>query len=138
MSAPTRGMVAGQPIKTTAQTREFDEGFDRTFGERKPHRGRFRYDPERKECVPLDADWDDAPRSTGDLGKFQYDNLRATDGTDISSRTKRREYMKANGYADPTDFAPDHAEKVRAQREREQDKQTREVIEREFWKQTGY
>jgi hypothetical protein len=138
MSAPTRGSVAGQPITTTAQTREWDEGFDRTFGKRKPQRGRFRWDPERKEMVPLDADWSDAPRSTGDLGKFEYDNLRATDGADISSRKKRREYMKAHGYADPRDYSPDHYEKVRAERERESEKKTREVIERELWRQTGY
>jgi len=33
-----------------------------------------------------------------------YDGLRATDGTDISSRTKHREYMKANGLTTVDDF----------------------------------
>jgi hypothetical protein len=37
-------------------------------------------------------------------GDRSYDGLRATDGTDISSRTKHREYMKANGLATMDDF----------------------------------
>ena len=37
-------------------------------------------------------------------GDRSYDGLRATDGTDISSRTKHREYMKANGLTTVDDF----------------------------------
>lgn len=37
-------------------------------------------------------------------GDRSYDGLRATDGTDISSRSKHREYMKANGLATVDDF----------------------------------
>lgn len=37
-------------------------------------------------------------------GDRSYDGLRATDGTDISSRTKHREYMKANNLATVDDF----------------------------------
>ncbi len=37
-------------------------------------------------------------------GDRSYDGLRATDGTDISTRTKHREYMKANGLATVDDF----------------------------------
>jgi hypothetical protein len=33
-----------------------------------------------------------------------YDGLRATDGTDISSRSKHREYMKINGLTTADDF----------------------------------
>ena len=33
-----------------------------------------------------------------------YDGLRATDGTDISSRSKHREYMKQMGYTTVDDF----------------------------------
>jgi hypothetical protein len=33
-----------------------------------------------------------------------YDGLRATDGTDISSRTKHREYMKKHGLTTADDF----------------------------------
>jgi putative FmdB family regulatory protein len=37
-------------------------------------------------------------------GDRHYDGLRAPDGTDISSRSKHREYMKRTGYADTSDF----------------------------------
>ena len=56
------------------------------------------------EPIEVDRDWRNAAVSTGDLGKFQYDNLRAIDGTDISSRTKHRNYMKANGVTMASDF----------------------------------
>lgn len=36
-------------------------------------------------------------------GRF-YENTAATDGTDIGSRKKHREYMKANGVTVMTDF----------------------------------
>lgn len=45
-----------------------------------------------------------------------YGSLRATDGTDISSRTKRREYMRQKGVTDASDFAETWA---KAQKERE-------------------
>lgn len=37
-------------------------------------------------------------------GDRNYENLRATDGTDISSRSKHREYMKANNLTTADDF----------------------------------
>lgn len=72
-------------------------------------RRRYRYDTEAKAMVEVGSDWTDTPRSTGDLHKFQHDNMRATDGTDISSRTKRREYMKANGLTDMSDYRDEWA-----------------------------
>jgi hypothetical protein len=68
------------------------------------------------EPIEVGEDYSAAVSSTGDLGKFEYDNLRATDGTDISSRTKRRHYMQAHGLADPRDFRETGA-KAQAQRE---------------------
>jgi hypothetical protein len=38
-------------------------------------------------------------------GDRHYDGLRAPDGTDISSRTKHREYMKANNLTLTSDFS---------------------------------
>jgi hypothetical protein len=67
------------------------------------------------EPIEVTDDWADVSRSTGDLGKFEYDNLRATDGADISSRTKRREYMKQKGITDASDFKETWA---RAEQER--------------------
>lgn len=53
-----------------------------------------------KEPIVVSDEWRDPHgRSTGDLGKFEYDGLRATDGTDISSREKHRAYMKKNNLA---------------------------------------
>lgn len=37
-------------------------------------------------------------------GDRHYDGMRALDGTDISSRTKHREYMKANNLAMMDDY----------------------------------
>lgn len=37
-------------------------------------------------------------------GDRHYDGLRATDGTDISTRSKHREYMKRNGLTTVDDF----------------------------------
>lgn len=48
-------------------------------------------------------------------GDLHYDGLRAPDGTDISTRTKHREYMKATGLTTIDDFKGDwaRAEKAR-------------------------
>jgi len=50
-------------------------------------------------------------------GDRSYDGMRATDGTDISSRSKHREYMKANNLATMDDFKDTWAQ-AQAQRER--------------------
>jgi hypothetical protein len=42
---------------------------------------------------------------------------RATDGTDIGSRSKRRDYMQANGLADVADFT-EHWKRAEAERAR--------------------
>jgi len=113
-----RGMVNGEPIVSQAQTKAFDEGFERTFGaDRKVERGRFIYDPELGRCVPA-AEYHerralDAPVMAG---RF-YENVVATDGTDIGTRAKREEYMRKNGLADPSDFTQHLAQK-RAERDR--------------------
>jgi hypothetical protein len=38
------------------------------------------------------------------IGDSHYDGLRATDGTDISTRAKHRAYMKAHGLTTMDDF----------------------------------
>lgn len=48
-------------------------------------------------------------------GDRHYDGLRAPDGTDISSRTKHREYMKRTGMTTADDFKGEWA---RAEKER--------------------
>lgn len=86
------------------------------------------------ESFEVGQDWTDAPRSTGDLLKFQFDNLQATDGTDISSKTKHTRYMKQNGLTLADDFkgewskaAADRAAFLKGQ---QVDKSRREAIGR--------
>lgn len=51
-------------------------------------------------------------------GDRHYDGLKATDGADISTRTKHREYMKANGVTMADDFKQTWAQ-AKEQRERQ-------------------
>jgi len=44
-------------------------------------------------------------------GDRSYDGLRAPDGTDISSRTKHREYLKRTGLTTYDDFAGEFSKK---------------------------
>jgi hypothetical protein len=58
------------------------------------------------ELVEVTKDYQpDLRTDSGALwGDRSYDGLRATDGTDISSRSKHREYMRANNLATADDF----------------------------------
>ena len=59
---------------------------------------------------------------TGALwGDRHYDGMRATDGTDISTRTKHREYMRVNGLTTSDDFKDSWA---KAQEQRDQYRQS--------------
>jgi hypothetical protein len=135
-------MVAGQPIQTGALSKEFDEGFERTFGERKPGRGRYVYTQGGKplpEPVQVEPDWSDPAIATGHKSEAEiYGNLRATDGTPIDSRTKRREYMRANNVTDASDFSNDYWSKAEKERKRaasgEADREARrETVARSFF-----
>jgi hypothetical protein len=72
--------------------------------------------PGKVEAFEVGSDYSDAPRSTGDLGKFDYNNLRMTDGADVSSRSKYMSYLKATGYAPLHEFKETNA---KAAKERE-------------------
>lgn len=139
MSTPKRGMVAGGPI-TTANAQEdrkaFEEGYERTFGkDKKPQRGRFRYDEALGKCVPIDADWTDRERKAPHITEgIAYSNLTATDGTVIDSRRKHREYMESHGLSMASDFK-EHWKTAEKQREevlsgRADRKERREMIGR--------
>jgi hypothetical protein len=67
---------------------------------------RFIWSPEDDCLVEVSADYEQPARnSDGTLWNDRhYDGLRATDGTDISSRTKHREYMKMNNLTTADDF----------------------------------
>lgn len=67
---------------------------------------RWIQDRKTGELIEVTADYQAELRTdSGALwGDGSYDGMRATDGTDISSRTKHREYMKANGLTTVDDF----------------------------------
>jgi len=59
------------------------------------------------DFVEVTDDYTPAPRTVTDSALWNdrsYDGLAATDGTPINSRTKHREYMKANGLTTADDF----------------------------------
>lgn len=106
MSGPTKGMVAGKPIQTDALTKEYAEGHERTFGERPafPRGRRFVWSATEKRLVPWSPDMErralDAPIC---VDRF-YENTKTTEGVDIGSRRKHRDYMKATGLTTADDF----------------------------------
>lgn len=68
-------------------------------------RRRYRYDPESGEMIEVTAEQRQADvRLSGLWGDRHYDGLRTTDGVDISSRKKHREYMKRTGLTTADDF----------------------------------
>jgi hypothetical protein len=138
MSGPTKGMVAGQPITTGAQTKEFDEGYERIFGtDRKPIRGRFVYCPERGECVEVGADWTDTERRAQTITEeLVYGKIQSTDGEDLSSRKKHREYMKRNGVTLASDYSDEYRQRAESRKEMQESKTVREAVERAWHNHT--
>lgn len=73
-------------------------------------RKRYRYDPESGEMVEITNGYQreskkGALNHLGGLwGDRHYDGLRATDGADISTRAKHREYMRRTGLTTADDF----------------------------------
>lgn len=67
---------------------------------------RFIYNPETKEMEEVPLHYVAPQRDYQSLlwNDRHYDNTRATDGTDISTRKKHAAYMKANGLAMTSDF----------------------------------
>jgi hypothetical protein len=71
-------------------------------------------------------------------GDRHYDGLQATDGADISTRSKHREYMKATGLTMADDFK-NHWKEAKKQREayykgEHKDKALREHLAREVYR----
>lgn len=61
------------------------------------------------------------------------EGARTQDGIDIGSRTKRRDYMKATGSADTSDFSRGFIEKVKKDRDAAVARETRETVARIAW-----
>ena len=131
-----RGTVVGEPIVSQARTKEFEEGYDRVFGpDRKPVRGKWVWDEAQQKLVSAE-DYVPPEHATNApilAGRF-YENTSATDGTDIGSRTKHREYMKAHGLTTADDFGPGYYSRIKKEREAEAKKSRRETIARTLYK----
>lgn len=131
-----RGTVVGESIVSQARTKEFDEGYDRVFGpDRKPVRGKWVWDEAQQKLVSAE-DYVPPEHATNApilAGRF-YENTAATDGTDIGSRTKHREYKRARGLADASDFSPGWYAKIKKDRERESKASRRDTISRALYK----
>jgi hypothetical protein len=69
-------------------------------------RRRWIQDRKTGELIEVTADYQPEMRTdSGALwGDRSYEGMKAPDGTDISTRTKHREYMKANGVTTMDDF----------------------------------
>lgn len=98
---------------------------------------RYRWDLEAKALVEISAEWTDAPKKGAPVTDLYMDGVRATDGTDIGSRVKRRAYTEAHNLADADDFKGEWA-KAAKQREaffqgNSKDSGRREAIERAMY-----
>lgn len=82
-------------------------------------RKRYVQDPQTLELIEITADHT-PNRLAGDAalwGDRGYEGMRAPDGSDISSRTKHRQYMQATGMTTADDFSGSWA-KAKESRER--------------------
>ena len=134
-----RGTAANEPVQSQAGTEEFRSGYDRSFGDRKPQRGRWVMTPKglvpAEEYVPEHIALN-APILTDRV----HEGQRAPDGTPIDTRRKRAAWMRA---ADVVDYSD--GESLRQKRAAEQaakargefkpDKELRDIIGRELYKQ---
>lgn len=81
----------------------------------------YRKNPETGEVESFEVgqDWTDAPRSTGDLGKFEYDNcVSPMDGkTPITSYSKLKRHLKETGMTLASDYT-EHWKKARSERDK--------------------
>lgn len=105
-------------------------------------RRRFIQDPATLELVEITADYQPDARS-GDAslwGDRSYDGLRAPDGTDISSRSKHKAYLKATGLTTADDFKGSwtQAQQARENYQRNGGTISREDIARSIAKMKGY
>lgn len=155
-------MSTGADPKTMPVTAAYVDGHERIFGVKSPQRGFWvmrcetchgvrlpegeaRYDCgtcggkdtrgsiNLNEAPPLPPAAVNAPILSG---RF-YENTLATDGTDIGSRAKHREYLARTGYVPESDCKPDFYERQRKRREQEDFARTRETVARicyERWK----
>jgi hypothetical protein len=106
-------MSTGADSKTMPVSREYEDGFDRTFGKRDPVRGRWIYLPDgtsvRAEDYSPPAE--EAVNAPIMAGRF-YENTAATTcdeqsrvlKVDIGTRQRHREFMRQRGLTTADDY----------------------------------
>ena len=130
-------------IRSKPQTKEFDEGYDRTFGpDRKPQRGRWVWDEAQQKLVAVE-DYRppdravDAPimvdRFYEGTTTMHADESGKIRQVDIGSRAKHRAYMKAHDLAPAGDYSPEWYAKKKAAEAEASRKASRAAVERAFY-----
>ena len=108
MSGPTKGMVAGQQIKTGDLTEAYEKNHEKVFGKPDPSfpRGRrFVWDPSQKKLVLAGSVAERKAVSAPVMVDRFYENTKSPiDGSDIGSRRKHREHMKRHNVTTADDF----------------------------------
>jgi hypothetical protein len=94
---------------------------------------RYRWDVERKELVEIGIEWTPTSRQVARADVSYMDGLATVDGIDISSKRKRREYMKVAGVTDSSDFSPEWVASKKAAEERDNAKDTRQAVGKAWW-----
>ena len=94
---------------------------------------RYRWDTVEKRLVEIGSEWTPTSRQVARADVSYMDGLKTIDGFDISSKRKRREYMKLNGVVDTSDYSDSYIEAQKKSREREDAAHRREVIEKAWW-----
>lgn len=90
------------------------------------------------EPYEVGGDWTNAERRAPVTTEaLAYQNLKATDGTDIGSRKKLRDYLKHTGLAMASDYSPEYMQREAASRERHEDKERHQMVERNAYKLFG-
>lgn len=129
-----RGMVVGESIVSQASTEEFREGYARTFGDKKPQRGRWVWDAQAGKLVSAEgyvppALAVDAPIIADRI----HEGTTFDDGErvrDLGSRRKRREFMRETGVADAADVSPAWLDSQKRDRERQADRRAEAAFEK--------
>ena len=110
-------------ITTNGDLARFNGGYDATFGAKEENTPRTprrtRYVCRNGKLVEQFGPEDTGAADTGEDARLRVvsdlymDGVRATDGTDIGSRAKRREYMRVRGLADVSDYTNEWAQKAK-------------------------
>ena len=94
---------------------------------------RYRWDVATKQLVEVGVEWTPTSRQVARADVSYMDGLKTIDGFDISSKRKRREYMKLNNVVDTSDYSDAYVEGQKKAREREDAGHRRGVIEKAWY-----